>query len=106
MPKKTKESLSEVLRHNPVPQRRSKAMADTQDIHPGATFKEMSEARIAVLEGALDNLDKSAPMQSQTAKKVRNRKLKRDAYTSEIRELQRQLESGLVGNEVRGRFRI
>lgn len=81
-------------------------MADPRDIPPGATFKEMAEARIAVLEGALDNLDTSAPMQSQTAKKVRNRNLKRDAYTSEIRELQRQLESGLVGHEVRGGFRI
>ena len=97
MPKETRESLTEVLRHNPVTQRRPKAMVDPPGIPPGATFKEMAEARIAVLEGALHNLDTSAPMQTQTAKKVRNRKLKRDAYTSEIRELKRQLESGLVG---------
>ena len=103
MPKNSKESLSEVFRHNPVPQRRFKAMADSRDIPPQTTFKEMAEARIAVLEGALDNLDTSAPMQTQTAKKIRNRKLKRDAYISEIQDLKGQLESGLVGHEVGGR---
>ena len=103
MPKNSKESLSEVLRHNPVPQRRSKVMAESRDIPPRTTFKEMAEARIAVLEGALNNLDMSAPMQTQTARKVRNRKLKRDAYISEIQDLKGQLESGLVGHKVGGR---
>lgn len=102
MPKKPKESLSEALRHNPVPQRRSKAMAEPGNIPPGATFKEMAEARISVLEGALVNLSTSAPMQSQTAKKIRYRNMKRDAYASEIRELKRQLESGLVAYAVGG----
>ena len=92
MPKKIR--IPEAHRPSPITQRRRAALG--VDMAPGTPFKVMAEARIAILEKAMQQIRLTAEEPTSTLKKDRKREKKLRQHSVEIQELKRQIRDGYV----------
>ena len=92
MPKKTRPGQDH--RHQPLKQRQKMKGALASNLAPGSSFKDMAEARIAILENAIASLSMNARDPDDNVKKARHREKKLNAHNAEIQDLRRQVEYG------------